>query len=541
MPSHASDIAVSDLQGGQSYWRALYYFNLYRLALATGLSTIAFTRPHVALLGAANPLLFQGASLAMLVLAVLSLITITTSWPAFRVQAYGQFSLDAVLITLMSHASGGVGSGLNLLLIASVAAGGVLLSGRMSLFFAAFATVLALIQQSLELLYFPLRVSGQAFIQVGLLGVGFFSTGWIVYWLARRFHLMEAEAQTRAAATARLDRLNEAIVAQSTVGIAVIGSDRRARLVNDRARHLLDLSIGTQALPEALTTSALEHARGRDRFSFDQRSAAAHLRVHGLRIDEHQDEVVLFLEDLSAAERAARNLKLAALGRLTASVAHEIRNPLTAISHAGQLLAESPDLSDQQARLVRIVDTQGNRIEKIVKAILQLGRPGAVQRVSLALRPWLEQFRETFQAGHDLGDELLAIDGAAPGAQVDPDQLNQILTNLCDNALRHSRHLGERPLITLHCSHDPERGMVTLDIHDRGPGVPADIREQVFEPFFTTHHAGHGLGLYLARELAQNNHGELEYVERGSGGWFRLSLEAGAAPARESGQRTKHD
>lgn len=532
MKTSTNNVSITELQGGQSYWRALYYFNLYRLLLATGMATLAVTQAEVALLGRDHPELFLAASVCMLLLAVVSLITITMSWPGFRIQAYLQFSLDAVLITAMSHASGGVDSGLNLLLIASVAAGGVVLSGRMSLFFAAFATLLALLQHALEVLLSPAPVSGGAFLQVGLLGIGYFSTGWIVYWFARGFHEMEAAAQARSAASARLHRLNEAIVSKSTVGIVVLSSDRRCRLVNERARQMLGQSTEGESVPAGFIDQALEEAAGREAFSFDYRSPVTRVRVQGLRIDEQEDEAALFLEDVAETEREARNLKLAALGRLVASVAHEIRNPLEAISHSGQLLAEAPELSDQSRKLTRILGKQANRIESIVKSILQLGRPGSVSRVRLRIRPWLERFRDEFNAGHGVSD-ILALECDDLAVLVDPDQLDQILRNLCENALRHSRHLDTRPLIRIHCLPDPRSGAVFLEVSDRGEGVPADIRDKIFEPFFTTNREGTdrglGLGLFLSRELAENNQGELEYLADDQAGRFRLTLESAGA------------
>lgn len=536
-PTH--NVSVTDLQGGHAYWRALYYFNLYRLLLGTGMLTLAVTNAEVALIGRVHPPLFLAASAGMLLLAIASLITITVSWPSFRTQAYLQFALDAVLITAMSHASGGVDSGLNLLLIASIAAGGVVLSGRMSLFFAAFATLLALVQQSLGMLAFPGAAQGTAFIQAGLLGIGYFSTGWMVYWLAQRFHVMEAEAQAREATTARLDRLNEAIVSKSTVGVAVISSDRHCRLVNEEARRMLGLAADTRTLPAALIQKMLEQAAGRDSFSFDYRSPVTRMRVQGLRIDDREHEVALFLDDLAEAERAARNLKLAALGRLTASVAHEIRNPLEAISHAGQLLAESPNLDAQQRKLTTIVGNQTNRIDTIVNSILQLGKPGSVRRVDLQIKPWLERFRDHFNASHGI-DNALAIETEALFVRVDPDQLNQILANLCENALRHTRHLTAHPLIRVSCFADPRRGGVRLEVFDRGEGVPEDIRDKIFEPFFTTNHHGLGLGLFLARELAEHNHGELDYFHNDRAGRFTLTLEAGAAAGSDPVSRASH-
>lgn len=522
--SATGKVSVSELQGGQTYWRALYYFNLYRLLLATGLVTLAVTDSHFALLGRDHPELFLAASIGMLVLAVGSLITITSAWPSFRIQAYGQFSLDAILITMLSHASGGVESGLNLLLIASVAAGGVVLSGRMSLFFAAFATILALAQHAFETILFPDRVYQNAFLQVGLLGIGYFSTGWIVYWLARGFHTMEAAAQAREATTARLDRLNDAIVSKSTVGIVVISKDKHCRLVNDQARRMLDMPPDSEEVPRDLVDTVLREGARRSVFSIDYRSAVTRVRIQGLGIDEQEGEVALFLEDLAQTEREARNLKLAALGRLVASVAHEIRNPLEAISHAGQLLAESRGLSEQNRKLTGIIENQANRIDGIVKSILQLGRPGSVQRVGLELAPWLQRFCEHFNTSHGIANAV-SVRSADLHARVDPDQLNQIMTNLCENALRHTRHLKEHPLIRIECFTDRRNGTVCLDITDRGDGVPEHIRDKIFEPFFTTNHYGLGLGLFLARELAENNHGELDYITEDGQSRFRLILD----------------
>lgn len=518
------NFSVRQLHGGQTYWRALYYFNLYRLLLGTGMVTLAVTGSEFALLGRTHPALFASASTGMLFLAVVSLITITRSWPSFRIQAYLQFALDAILITAMSHASGGVQSGLNLLLIASVAAGGVVLSGRMSLFFAAFATILVLGQHAFEVLLLQAPAFPDAFIQTGLLGIAYFSTGLIVYWLARGFHAMEAAAQAREDMTARLDRLNEAIVSKSTVGIAVIGGDRRCRLVNDQARRILGIAMDVQTLPEELVETVLGEGSGHSTFSFDYRSPVSRIRIQGLWIDDQGNEIALFFEDLAQTEREARNLKLAALGRLTASVAHEIRNPLEAISHAGQLLAESPDLSIQNKKLTSIIEKQTNRINTTVKSILQLGRPGSVHRVSLEIKPWLERFRDHFNSSHNV-ENGVAVESGPFRALVDPDQLNQILTNLCENALRHTTALTERPLITVKCEIAKARNAVCLDVFDRGRGVREDIRDKIFEPFFTTNHDGLGLGLFLARELAQNNQGELDYAFENHQGRFRLTLE----------------
>jgi hypothetical protein len=142
----------------------------------------------------------------------------------------------------------------------------------MSLFFAAFATLLALAQHAFETLLLPGGEYQAAFVQVGLLGIGYFTTGGVVYWLARRFHTMEAAAQARAMTTARLDRLNEAIVSKSTIGIAVVGRDEHCSLMNDQAKYMLGLRAETESPPRDFIETSLEEASRRSTFTFDYRS-----------------------------------------------------------------------------------------------------------------------------------------------------------------------------------------------------------------------------------------------------------------------------
>lgn len=511
---------------GQSYWRALYYFNLYRLILGVGFLVLALSGGAIAELGARSARVFLATSIGMTVMAVFNMITITRGEPRFRTQAHIQFAMDAVLITMLSYASGGIGSGLNLLLIVSVAAGGVVLSGRMSLFFAALSTLLALAEHTVGEMLFPLNKG--SYVEVGLLGIGYFGTGLLVYLLALRIRRAEAMAERSAADLAKLARLNELVVSRLTMGVIVVDADGGVKLINETARRLLDVEMGTDVeRVEQLSTPLYDlfrEWRGVESTSPDSVSLPARGRNVGARFlrigTDVGGDTAIFLEDLTATEQQAQQLKLTALGRLTAALAHEIRNPLAAISHAGQLLQESPELAAQDRRLAQIVDQQTDRINRIVKSILQLGKPGSVRLIDIDLDNWLREFRANFAETHRLDEAMLSLSRCGYLVRFDPDHLNQVVSNLCENALRHGGGSHGGPPLRLHAGRDATG--VYLDVIDNGPGVAADVMDKIFEPFFSTDGKGMGLGLYLARELCQNNHGRLDYVPADGEGRFRI-------------------
>ena len=249
---------------------------------------------------------------------------------------------------------------------------------------------------------------------------------------------------------------------------------------------------------------------------------AALLRVRCIPLATPDDSRVLVLEDQSQAEQAAQRLKLAALGRLTANIAHEIRNPLSAISHAAQLLRE--DVHDAaQARLTEIIENNTRRLDRLVEEVLTLNRRDRLNPVAFdaaTLAALIDELRQTEEIPVD------AVIVSMPDSlhfQFDPDHLRQIVWNLLRNAWRHcSRQAGsiQFRLQTLGDS-------VQLEIQDDGPGLSPEHQGKLFEPFFTTDAQGTGLGLFLARELAEANHAALAFVPGAGGARFRLSLRGG--------------
>ncbi len=502
-------------------WQALYYFNLYRLVLATGFSALAVGRTESVNLGELSPSLFLSASIAMLVVSVVNTYTITQGKPAFSIQAYIQFSLDIVLVTVLAHTSGGISSGLSLLLIVPVAASGVVLTGRMAIFFAAMATLVSLADHSISLT-FGIHATG-SFTQLGFLGIGLFSTGILLSFVSDRIRRAQSLADRRAAEVVDLAKLNELIVARLQTGILVTDKNGHVRLFNLAIKDLLGIDIQSMTQPFTLEAISPQLAA-----AFESWKRTPHMEQQPLRLREHGPSVLLrcvrvtdreggitaiFLEDMSQTERQAQQLKLAALGRLTAAIAHEIRNPLGAISHASQLINESPQLNEQDRQLTRIINDNTERLDQIIKAILQLGRPKSSNPVPLHLDNWLQEFRASFVQTQRLSPQSIALHDTDITVCMDPDQLHQVLVNLCENAIRHTPPSAGEPIVILEGGWDEDLSVPYLDVVDHGSGVPPEVRENIFEPFFTAaERRGTGLGLYLSRALCENNYGRLDYI-----------------------------
>jgi two-component system sensor histidine kinase PilS (NtrC family) len=237
---------------------------------------------------------------------------------------------------------------------------------------------------------------------------------------------------------------------------------------------------------------------------------------------------VIFLEDLTRIQTEARQLKLAALGRLTANIAHEVRNPLGAISHAAELLQEEPEVNDTAKRLITIIQDNAQRLDRMVNDVLRLRRSDSAHRETFKLVDYLKTFVEEFCQIEKLRPDIFEIQlHADPHVQFDRSHLNQVMWNLCRNAVRHCRR--EKTSIRVIVDLDARDGIVKLDLLDDGPGVPVALRSQLFEPFFTTATGGTGLGLYIAREVCEANNARLDYVETAQGARFTVQCRLGVS------------
>jgi two-component system, NtrC family, sensor histidine kinase PilS len=514
--------------------KPLHFLNLYRITLAGLLLVLALAGSAPAVLGSTDPLLFRVVSGVYLLFAVTSSFLIRAGWPRLDVQVRLQVLGDILALTLLMHASGGVTSGIGMLMVVAVAAGSLLMAGRMATLFAAVATLAVLGQHGYAQLL-RLEVAPPAYMHAGLLGAAFFATALLAHVLARRVRESEALAVQRGIDLANMAQLNETIIQRMQSGVVVADHEDRVRLMNESAWFLLGMpalgegeAIGSVSSELAEQLQAWRAAPSVVPRTFRPASGAADVLPRFARLGSGGTSgSLIFLEDTAVMAQQAQQMKLASLGRLTASIAHEIRNPLGAISHAAQLLAESPLVDGGDRRLTEIVLTQSQRINAIVEDVLQLSRRERSQPLTFALRPWLESFVQDLCESEHVDASRIALEIEPAGVQVsiDPGHLHHTLTNLCRNALQHGGGAGRTARLVL-------RGGVTrdlpgpfLDVIDNGPGIDPALAEQIFEPFFTTRARGTGLGLYIARELTEYNRASLAYLPVPTGGsCFRIAF-----------------
>lgn len=519
--------SVSDLD-----WKQLLYLNYYRASLGGLFSALSLSGRLSTPLGEYDPALFSTISLAYVLFAACCLFTIKWRRPGFHAQVYLQVTADIVAITLLTHASGGVRSGLGMLLVISIAGGSLIMAGRTSRLFAAIATLAILAEQ----LYSWLEGAAvtTSYTHAGLLGASFFATAILAHVLARRLRESQALAERRGVDLANMAQLTEYVIQRMQTGILVVDNNLSIRLINESASRLLEAPHSAGGKPLRQVSPDLErqlHDWWNNAFSepmiFRPSEAAPEILPKFARLGaDPSSGTLIFLEDMTAMNQQAQQLKLASLGRLTASIAHEVRNPLGAISHASQLLAESSHLDAGDTRLTEIIQEHSARVNAIIESIMQLSRRQRAHPEELLLKPWLDQFIREFVRSENLapGRIRLEVTPGDIGVQMDPGQLRQILWNLCHNGIKHGAgnsrcELTLRAGIVAHTNHP------YLDVIDAGPGVDPKLQQQIFEPFFTTAADGTGMGLYIARELCASNQARLNYLPNPvSGGRFRVTF-----------------
>jgi two-component system, NtrC family, sensor histidine kinase PilS len=522
MSAPAATLPRTDAQGYfASHWRSLDYFNLYRLTLAVALVFTGMLFSESDLFRADASERFQGFAFAYLVIAALFVLGIRARWPGFQLQLSAHIIADIIFIMLMMTTSERLADSMGLLLVISIASGGLVGSGRLTLLYAAMASIALLLQHGVSILDGTRGMD--SFFQTGLLCAGYFAIGWLAHALTRRALRSERLAQQQADELALLNRINALAIENSPDGLLAVRGDGVVRHASPRALALLGATTPVQPGLTRLEACSPELARLSQQLrpgtTASLNTPAAQLRVRCISLATPDDSRILVLEDQSQAEQAAQRLKLAALGRLTANIAHEIRNPLSAISHAAQLLHE--DANDRaQAKLTEIIESNTRRLDRLVEEVLTLNRRDRLNPVSFdrtKLAALVDELRQTEEMPPD------AVIVSMPDAvhfQFDPDHLRQIVWNLLRNAWRYS----SKQAGSIRVSTEAHGDSVLLEIQDDGPGLPAEHQGKLFEPFFTTDAQGTGLGLFLARELAEANHAVLAYVPGAAGARFRLSL-----------------
>jgi two-component system sensor histidine kinase PilS (NtrC family) len=515
-------------------WRTLILLNLFRLIVASLLLAIFYLVDEPRIVGDTDPALARAALLALLSVGSVELVLLQRRVPSATVQTYLQFGIDLAAITLLTHASGGISSGLSGVLIVSVGGLALLVRAERAFLLAAVTTLVLLTEQTFAQLQ-GMTTSAQ-YAPAGILGGVIFVITAVVQLLRNQIVETEALAEQRSLDLRNLVELNEYIIQHLRESILVVDNDDRIRLINESAlKHLGNPGpVADRRVAELAPELGQhlrhwrEHGSSRDKTAptFSSTDGATVIQPHFAPLGGGRNGgVVVFLEDISMIADRVQQAKLAALGRLSASIAHEIRNPVGAMSHAGQLLAESEMIGVEERRLTDIIRVNARRVSQIVESVLALSRRDKTRPERLQVYSWLEDFAREFVETLELyEDAVTVVDGETElEAQMDPTHLHQIVWNLCDNAVKYASAAAGAIAVELSCGYLETSGRPYLDCADRGPGITADKVEEIFEPFYTGQPGGTGLGLYISRELAERNGATLRYQARpGGGSIFRL-------------------
>lgn len=509
-----------DAESGQQSRQIFTIYNVYRLVLALILLISFYFRVPTSPLGAIDAPLFLNVCLFYTSFNVVTLAVPLLRLPSHVevMQRSAVLIIDILTLALISYTCGGVNSGMAHLLIVPIAAGSILFGIRMSTFYAAIATIAAIYSEVLG--YLSASTAESYYVQAGLLGFTLFATSLSLQYLGGRIRQKDVITHAQAASIRSLQEINQQIIDRMQTGIVVVDQEARVLSFNDSARKLLtdpaqtlDIANDDLVLPDVLLGQLrdwqLDHGKRAQPFRVVENGREVQANFAWLQ-GEPDSSILIFLEDYTHLSSRAQHLKLMALGRLTASIAHEVRNPLGAISHASQLLEESPGISGADRRLLSIINTHTKRVNAIIQNILDLSKHRQEVPERIEAGPWLEDFvarlansyQHPIAVNLDVGPDPVYI-------RFNASQLEQLLTNVCDNGLRYSRaHTGNARLDVRLGKH-PFTGLPMLDIIDDGPGVPREKQEQIFEPFFTTEPSGTGLGLFICREICEANQAQI--------------------------------
>ena len=516
-------------------WRVLITLNAFRLLISTALLLLFAVGSDPHFFGDAKPTLFAATAAGYLVFAILSAVSLRQQWVPRVALAVTQLLVDIVAIVILMHASGGISSGLGGLLVIFIGAASLVIPVIVSATLAAIATFFILGEQFYT--QFSDLNSVANYPAAGILSGVIFALALATQPLARRIRTSEALARQFGVDLKNLSELNEYIVQHLRESIVVVDSSDGIRLINSSAMQLLGAEAAPPGTPlGAVTTSLAEYIRTwREDLSLsshpdltlitegDNVRITAHLAPLG-KDGQRKGPILVFLEDVSQLNARVQQSKLASLGRLSASIAHEIRNPVGAMSHAAQLLGESSGLTDDDIRLTEIIRTHSSRVSHIIDNVLQLSRRESSRPERLALKDWLEDFASEFERTLELQEGEFSV-GDLPAdleVRMDRGHLRQVLWNLCDNAVKYASETGGI-MVEIKGGRLTGQGRPYLDVLDCGLGVDKATADKIFEPFFTARSGGTGLGLYISRELCELNRATLLYLDRpGGGSIFRI-------------------
>lgn len=509
--------------------RAIDILNIFRLTLSIVLIVSCLYVGSKNWIDKENSQLFFYCATAYLIFSIAILLlnglALTKRW---LIQP-PQITIDIMFIVMFMHAAGGMQSGLGLLLIVTIVTASLVSNGRLALFYAALASIGLLLEQSYQIVQSDLATS--SYTQPVMLSISCFATAWLAYSLANRMQRSEALASERGVDLENLAQVNALITQEMQDGVIVVDAELNIRHHNLQAESLLALpteSTGNLTLSNNVPSIAEVFNHWLKGDDIGQKLIVSlgnrELKLRFKPTSELRSAgAVIFIQDWSQIQSSAQQAKLAALGRLTANIAHEIRNPLSAISHANQLLQEEENLNPPSVRMLQIIADNIQRIDQIIKDVLELNRRDRTHQEKFELNEFLANFYTEFCAIEKISTSHFQLEVCKLKHTIAFDQrhLTQILWNLCKNGWDHSQK--QIASVNLSCV-EIGKNSLSIEINDDGAGVAELDRARLFEPFFTTKNTGNGLGLYISRELAEANGASLQYRALTQGSAFVIHL-----------------
>ena len=508
--------------------RLTLIYSGYRLALSFILIALFLITLNNPIVGGSAPYLYLNA------LAGYALITLMTyvalrHWPyQLNNQTTVMLIVDISALTVMLYASGGPSVQMSMLYIVVVMAANILLPAGRALSIALLAAITVIYQQFFYSLAQSADIRGIS--NAALLALSFIGVSLFGQLITQRLRLVEHLAQQRARQITHLQGINQKIIEQIDTGLIVLDEQQHILLINQAAQRLAfsDIPAHTPLIDQPLATvhpqlaeqiqEALDQKHYELLFYAQTKKQDLNLQLNQLKHDDQATYILVSMQSLQRLNQKVQQLKLASLGQLTASIAHEIRNPLAAISQASELMAEST-LEDTNQELLALIQRQTKRLDLIIDDILNMSKRKSINPQQIIVKSWFDKL---------FNDDLPII---KPCIQVhiqnnitvwfDPLQLQHILVNLLQNAVHHSKKLHIAPVVRVVASHDQDN-QVVLDVMDSGPGVSAKALQTLFEPFFTTEPNGTGLGLYLSKAFCEANDAQLLYIPQTRGACFRI-------------------
>lgn len=501
--------------------RLLRYYSFYALLLSLMLIVLDSLDTTNSIVAAADPNLFLFANTAYVFWSVVMLVFSSSRLSTHPQYAVSFFFGDITLLIIMMQASGGLESGFSNLILVPMLISNLLVTQSLGYAVAAWTTIAVIYTQHI----IPWSFEEKEVFTSGLYGFFCFTLAFLTQTLSGKLNSTLDLTHIQAANISRLRKINKHVLFALPNAIIACDKNDQVLLSNEVAQQWFACNEG-DSLPSDLAYLLKGGMKQGYRFEHDGRHL---ILTQSPLTNSHEGDYVLAIEDASHIAAEAQQIKLASLGHLTASIAHEIRNPLSALRHAAQLLAEAPELSKGDIKLTQIIEQHCMRINRTVEDILQISRRNHASVEVIKLKPWLDHFAEAFKQAS--AEKFSLFINCDPNYLVsfDPDQLQQVLHNICGNGLRYALLNNPTQAEIRITAKQHSDGSITLYLVDNGAGISEENQKKLFEPFFTTEHSGTGLGLYLCREICEANETSIKYISNnqlteGMGSCFCLNF-----------------